>query len=93
MTSVISKYDTGLKTLLLQGLSKPKFYGDLVYKFRKNVGTPKFSDQFSKIVISYVRNGYKIDVIKQSACLAVDPITGDFAYLLNWTPVGRGSDL
>ena len=24
-----------LKTLLLQGLSEPEFYGDLVYKFRK----------------------------------------------------------
>ena len=27
---LISKYDTGLKTLLLQGLSEPGFYSDLV---------------------------------------------------------------
>ena len=27
--------NVGLKTLLLQGLSEPEFYGDLVYKFRK----------------------------------------------------------
>ena len=33
---IVSKYNVGLKTLLLQGLSEPKFYGDLVYKFRKN---------------------------------------------------------
>ena len=27
--------NVGLKTLLLQGLSEPEFYGDLMYKFRK----------------------------------------------------------
>ena len=31
----VSKYNVILKTLPLQGLSEPKFYGDLVYKFRK----------------------------------------------------------
>ena len=30
---IVSKYYIGLKTLLLQGLSEPDFYGDLVYKF------------------------------------------------------------
>ena len=29
---MVSKYNVGLKTLLLQGLSEPEFYGDLVYK-------------------------------------------------------------
>ena len=33
----MSKYNVGLKTLLLQGLSEPEFYGDLLYKFRKMV--------------------------------------------------------
>ena len=33
---LVSKYNVGLKTLLLQSLSEPEFYGDLVYKFRKN---------------------------------------------------------
>ena len=33
---IVSKYNVGLKTLLLQGLSEPEFSGDLVYKFRKN---------------------------------------------------------
>ena len=31
---IVSKYNVGLKTLLLQGLSEPEFYGDLVYKFK-----------------------------------------------------------
>ena len=33
---IVSKYNVGLKTLLLRGLSEPEFYGDMVYKFRKN---------------------------------------------------------
>ena len=28
---IVSKYNVGLKTLLLQGLSEPEFYGDMVY--------------------------------------------------------------
>ena len=34
---IVSKYNVGLKILLLQGLSEPEFYGNLVYKFRKIV--------------------------------------------------------
>ena len=83
--ALVSKYDTGLKTLLLQGLSEP----ELVYKFRKIVKKPETSDHFSKIVICYKRKGYNIDTIKQSACLAAHPITVDhFAYLCNCTPMG-----
>ena len=32
---LVSKYNAGLKTLLLQGISEPEYYGDLRYKFRK----------------------------------------------------------
>ena len=35
---LVSKYNTGLRSLLQQGLSEPEFYGDLVYKLRKIVG-------------------------------------------------------
>ena len=31
---IVSKYNVGWKALLLQGLSEPEFYCDLVYKFR-----------------------------------------------------------
>ena len=33
---LVSNFNVGLKTLLHQGLSEPEFYGDLVYKFKKN---------------------------------------------------------
>ena len=45
---LIVKYNIGLKTLLQQGISEPIFYGDLVYKFKRIVGKPNFSDQFKK---------------------------------------------
>ena len=59
---LVSKYNIGLKTLLRQGLSKPEFYGDLVYKFTKIIGRADFSDQFKKI--SYVTNVLDITKIK-----------------------------
>ena len=57
---LVSKNNVGLKTLLLQGLSEPEFYGDLVYKFRKIIGKNDFPYNFKKI--SYEKIGYNIDV-------------------------------
>ena len=45
----IVKYIIGLKTLLQQGISVPIFYGDLVYKFKRIVGKPNFSDQLKRL--------------------------------------------
>ena len=39
---LISKFQVGLKSLLRQGLSEPDFYGDLVYKLKKIVGSNNF---------------------------------------------------
>ena len=90
---IVSKYNVGLKTLLLQGLSEPEFYGDLVYKFRKIIGKNDFPYHFKKIVVRYKKIGYNINVMRQRACLVVNPIkVNSFAYLFNWTTVGRTSD-
>ena len=90
---IVSKYNVGLKTLLLQGLSEPEFYGDLVYKFRKIIGKIDFPYHFKTIIVRYKKNGYKINVMRQTACLVVNPIKVDsFAYLFNCTTVGRTSD-
>ena len=71
-----------------QGLSEPDFYGDLVYKLMKIVGSNNFSAQFIKI-ISHYKNGYNINVLQQTSCLAVNPITvGNFTFLFG-TLVGR----
>ena len=60
---LISKYNAGLKTLLNEGLSEPEFYGDLVYKFKKLIGSNDFSFQFRKIITRYRRIGYNLNVI------------------------------
>ena len=57
-SELIVKYNIGLKTLLQRGISEPIFYGDLVYKFKRIVGKPNFSDQFKKIVKRYIRIFY-----------------------------------
>ena len=74
---LISKYNVGLKTLLSEGLSEPEFYGDLVYKFKKLIGSNDFSFQFRKIITRYRRLGYNLNVMRQSACLVFNPITVD----------------
>ena len=90
---LISKFQVGLKSLSRQGLSEPEFYGDLVYKLKKIVGSNKFSAQFIKIIFHYRQIGYNINVLQQTACLVVNPITvGSFAFLLNFTQVGQTSD-
>ena len=69
------------------------FYGDLVYKFRKIIGKNDFLYYLKKVVVRYKEIGYNIDVLRQTACLAVNPIkVNSFAYLFNCTTVGRATD-
>ena len=90
---MISKFQVGLESLLRQGLSEPEFYGDLVYKLKKIVGSNNFSAQFIKIISHYKKIGHNITVLQQAACLMVNPITvGNFAFLFNCTRVGQTSD-
>ena len=89
----MSKYNVGLKTLLLEGLSEPEFYGDLVYKVRKIIGNNDFPYHIEKIIVRYKKIDYNINVLRQIACLVVNPMkVYSFAYLFNCTTVGRASD-
>ena len=88
-SDLVSKFNVELKSLLQQGLSEPEFYGDLVYKFRKIYACNDFSTQFRKIILRYKKIGYNINVIRQTACMVVNPITvNNFASLFNCTPAG-----
>ena len=40
-----------------------------------------FSDQFRKIIMRYKRIGYNLNVMRQSACLVINPITVDISVL------------
>ena len=53
-----------------------------------------FSDQFrKKIIVRYKGIGYNLNVMRQSACLVINPITvDDYTALLNCTPVDLASD-
>ena len=80
-------------TLLQQGISEPVFYGDLVYKFERVNGKPCFIDKFKKIIKRYKRVGYNMNIMRQSACLVVNPITiYSYVFLFNCTMVGQASD-
>ena len=52
-----------------------EFYGDLVYKLKKIVGSNNFSAQFIKTISHYKKIGYNINVLPQTAWLVVIPIT------------------
>ena len=53
------------------GFSALIFYGDLVYKFKRIVGKPNFSDQLKSIIKRY-KNGYNLDIMQQSVCLVLN---------------------
>ena len=47
----------------------------------------------AKIILRYVKIGYNINVIRQTACMVVNPIkVNNFASHFGCTPVGRASD-
>ena len=51
------------------------------------------SDRFRKFIMRYKRIGHNLNVIRQSACLAINPITVDgYAAHFDFTPVDRASD-
>ena len=89
---LISKFNVGLKSLLHQGYRNQNFMLT-VYKFKKIRGMTDFSDQFRKIIMRFKRIGYNLNVMRQSVCLVINPITVDgYAALFNCRPVGRASD-
>ena len=92
-TELLVKYNIGLKSLLQQGISESIFYGVLVYKFKRIVGDLIYSDQLKKIIKRYTKVGYNLDVMLQSACLVLYPITVySYDFLFNCTTVGQASD-
>ena len=88
---MISKFQVGLKSLLRQGLLEPDFYGDLMYKLKKIVGSYNFAVQFIKIISYYKKIGYTINVLQQTAHLIVtlagrtsDSMTVQAYLLMRW---------
>ena len=92
-SALVEKYRVSLETLLQQSISEPEFYDDIVYRFRKKVGKSNFSEQFRKLINRYKRIGYSLDIMRQTACLVVNPIIfDDYASFFNCTRPVRASD-
>ena len=63
------------------------------HEFKRIIGKPNFSDQFKKIVKRYIRVEYNLDIMRQSACLVLNPITVySYGFLFNCRTVGQASD-
>ena len=74
-----------------QGICNPEFYGELVYEFKKIIGNPNF-DHFKRIVNSFKRTGYTLDM-RQTACLVFNPIMVEgYAALFSCPAAVQASD-
>ena len=92
-SKLVGKDNASLKILLQQGIWEPKSYGDLVYRIRKMGGKSHFSEQFRKLINRYKRIWYNPYIMRQTACLFVNPNTvNSNALLFNCTAVVRASD-
>ena len=90
-SALVEKYHP--ETLLQQDISEPEFYGDLVYRFRKKKCWKNFSEQFRKFINHYKRIGNSLDIMRQTACLVINPIIVDcYASLFNCTTAVLASD-
>ena len=90
---LIENYHVSLKKLIQQGICNPEFYGDLVYKLKKIIGNPNFSDLFKRIVNRFRRAGYTLDIMRHTACLVFNPIMVEgYAALFSCTAVVQVSD-
>ena len=76
--------------MLWNGLSNEVRSSQTLPQFKRK---PNFSDQFKKIVKRSIRVGYNLDIMRQSACLVLNPITVySYGFLFNCTAVGQASD-
>ena len=76
-----------------QGICNLEFYGGLVYKFKKIIGNPNFSDLFKRIVNRFKRAWYSLDIMRQTASPVFNPIMVEgHAALFSCTVVVQASD-
>ena len=69
---MIEEYHVSLKKKLMQqGICNSEFYGDLVYKSKKIIGNPNFSDLLKRIVNRFKRARYTLDIMRLTACLVL----------------------
>ena len=78
-SALLEKYNVSLEILLQQDISEPEFFGDFVYRFRKNVGKSNFLEQYRKLINRPKRIGYSLNCI--TAVWASDSMTASSSNL------------
>ena len=68
---LIEQNHVSLKKFMQLGICNPEFYGDLVYKSKKIIGNPNFSNLFKRTIKRFKRAGYNLDIMLQTACLVL----------------------
>ena len=64
-----------------------------VYKFKKIIGNPNFSNIFKRIVNRFKRAWYSLDIMRQTVCLVGNSIMVEgYAALFSCTAVVQASD-
>ena len=70
-------------------LSNLNFMAIFWYRFRKIIGKNNFPYHFKKIIVHYKKIVFYIDVLRQTACLIVNPIKANSFALPFWLHVVR----
>ena len=90
---LIEKYHVSQNNLCNKVFCNPEFYGDLVYKFKKIIGNPNFSDLCKRIVNRFRRAWYTLDIMRQTARIVFNPIMAEgYAALFSCTAVVQAYD-
>ena len=76
-SALVEKYGFRPEETSQRGISEPECKDDLVYRIRKIVGESKFSEQFRKPINRYKRKDYGLNIMQQSACAVINPISVD----------------
>ena len=64
----------------------------MVIYSKRIVGKPNFSDQLKKIIKSYKKCNKDMDIMRQSACLVVNPVSvNSYGFLFNFSTMGQAS--
>ena len=85
------KYNIFLKTLLQQGIQEPVFNA---IHLKDLLESQILEINFRYSIKRLKKVGYNMDIMRQTACLVVNPITIDsYSFPFNCTAVGQASDL
>lgn len=76
-SDLLSKFKTSMKSLIIDGISHPEYYGDVMKKMYKIKSSPHFHEIFVKVVNRYIKRGYSIVTLRQTIEVVLGTCTVD----------------